>query len=451
MPTGDSNKKPDVPAAASAPGPARRSPRVKGAPAMPSLLNVEQRAAIERTAGDGTTRRPSLDSDAGTEANRGAAGAAKRRGGVVGLDPGAIWDPRSERPPADTPWDVPATSFPRGSALELKLAACVRYAVLAPSSHNTQPWKFRVMRDRVVLLADRTRALPVCDPHDRELTISCGCALQHLLLAMRRFGISPRLSLRAVKGEPDALATVVADDSPRHEASLRSDELRLFEAIAIRRTCRHPFADVPLPAGFADAISAAGTAAGHGHVSIALLGDRLSRERVGNLVAEADMVQFADKRFRRELALWMHRNRSRQPDGIPGYAMGMSELASLVAPLVVRTFDMGKGRAAKDEELARHSPLLAVLSTRRDEPKEWLLTGMALANVLLRAAAEGVAASYLNQPCELDLMREKLARLLGGGAGVGGGTLWPQIVLRLGFGPRVAHTPRRPAEDVIVQ
>ena len=34
--------------------------------------------------------------------------------------------------------------------------------------------------ETVELLADRTRALPVNDPQDRELTISCGCALFNL-------------------------------------------------------------------------------------------------------------------------------------------------------------------------------------------------------------------------------------------------------------------------------
>ena len=56
-------------------------------------------------------------------------------------------------------------------------------AVQAPSSHNTQPWLFRVEDGAVHLLADRTRALPVNDPDDRELTISCGCALLNLRVA----------------------------------------------------------------------------------------------------------------------------------------------------------------------------------------------------------------------------------------------------------------------------
>ncbi|MFN7211793.1 MAG: nitroreductase family protein, partial [Lysobacteraceae bacterium] len=49
----------------------------------------------------------------------------------------------------------------------------VALAVYAPSSHNTQPWRFRLAPASIDLLADRTRALPVNDPFDRELVISC--------------------------------------------------------------------------------------------------------------------------------------------------------------------------------------------------------------------------------------------------------------------------------------
>jgi len=44
------------------------------------------------------------------------------------------------------------------------LPALVEAAALAPSSHNTQPWRFRPDGDAIDLLADRTRALPVNDP-----------------------------------------------------------------------------------------------------------------------------------------------------------------------------------------------------------------------------------------------------------------------------------------------
>ena len=81
--------------------------------------------------------------------------------------------------------------------------------VLAPSSHNTQPWWFRVGEDTVELFADRTRSLPVNDPFDRELTISCGAALTNLVVAARAGSLEPQVDVLPDPGEPDLLARVV--------------------------------------------------------------------------------------------------------------------------------------------------------------------------------------------------------------------------------------------------
>jgi len=62
------------------------------------------------------------------------------------------------------------------SVTAVQARALLDAAILAPSSHNTQPWRFAVRERTIDLYADRTRALPVNDPDDRELTISrCGC------------------------------------------------------------------------------------------------------------------------------------------------------------------------------------------------------------------------------------------------------------------------------------
>ena len=41
-------------------------------------------------------------------------------------------------------------------------------AVKAPSGHNTQPWLFRVQKDRIQILPDMSKSLPVVDPDNRE-------------------------------------------------------------------------------------------------------------------------------------------------------------------------------------------------------------------------------------------------------------------------------------------
>jgi hypothetical protein len=88
----------------------------------------------------------------------------------------------------DDPWKVSEGEFPKSGDAEEKLLFLLTYAVLAPSGHNTQPWRFRVRANEVELYADRTRGLPVVDPEDRTLIISCGAALFYLRVAIRHFG-----------------------------------------------------------------------------------------------------------------------------------------------------------------------------------------------------------------------------------------------------------------------
>jgi hypothetical protein len=53
-----------------------------------------------------------------------------------------------------------------------------------------------------------------------------------------------------------------------------------------------------------------------------------------------------------------------------------------VAPMVVRSFDMGHGVAAHDRQLANESPVLAALFTASDGPGDWLAAGLALQRLL---------------------------------------------------------------------
>jgi nitroreductase len=52
-----------------------------------------------------------------------------------------------------------ANHFPHGGDNSQKLTFLLWYAILAPSSHNTQPWQFAVHENELDLHADRTRWL----------------------------------------------------------------------------------------------------------------------------------------------------------------------------------------------------------------------------------------------------------------------------------------------------
>jgi hypothetical protein len=100
------------------------------------------------------------------------------------------------------PWQVSAEDFPTDGSSEEKLWFVLNYGLLAPSSHNAQPWRFRIHGSTLDLYADRTRSLPVSDPNNRELTLSCGAALLNLRVALEYFGYANRIELFPTRTNP---------------------------------------------------------------------------------------------------------------------------------------------------------------------------------------------------------------------------------------------------------
>lgn len=334
----------------------------------------------------------------------------------------------------DQSWRIDENDFPAGGTDADRLRFALRYAVLAPSGHNTQPWLFRVSDAAVEVFADRRRALPVVDPEDRELTISCGAATETLRVALRYFGLESAVKALPDADDPDLLARVTLTGT----AGARDEGL--FQAIPQRRTVRQRYEPDPLPGHLLATMQTESAALG---VAFDAITEEGRREAVAELVAEGDRLQFADRSFRRELSAWIHSRRAHSRDGISGAAMGMPDTLSPVGAAVVRTFDVGDRTAAQDREIAAGSPVLGILSTPGDTPPDWLGTGRALARVLLTATDEGVRASYLNQPIEVPALRPRLQA-------IAASQPWPQLLLRFGYGPLPAPAVRRPLEAVLI-
>lgn len=345
--------------------------------------------------------------------------------------------PRTTADPTLDAWSIDARAFPEGGSVEEQLAFLVRYAILAPSGHNTQPWHFRLDGPEVELLADRSRGLPVVDPDDRALVISCGAALGTFEVAAGHFGF--RLSVDDLPGdrEDDLLARVrVIGRDPLVEGPDPT-----FEAIVTRRTNRSRFDERPIPADVLDGLV---DEARGGRCWLHVASDPAERERLAELVSTGDRIQMADSSFRRELAAWVRQNHSSRADGIRGYGFGFGDLMSRAGPFVMRTFDMGGGQAAKDWELAVGAPVLAVLGTEDDTPLDWICAGRALSRVLLAARAAGLWAGFLNQPIEVSTLRHRVLPAVGR-------TGSPQLLFRLGYGPEPEPEPRRPIDEVLLR
>jgi len=314
------------------------------------------------------------------------------------------------------------------------LKALLAWALLSPSPHNTQPWVWSVRDGVVELRADDTRLLAVSDADGRELRIGCGCALEHFLLRLGLEGIACRVELLPDAADPLLLARVTTGTG---EAPASRPEL--VEAMAGRRTNRTAYHGEAMPDALRASLDAVCADFG---VRTSWVREAGPRAALVDLIMTADREQMASPEFRRELSHWMRPEHSRKEDGMEADLLGQKGVAAYVAPLVVRTFDVGKMQAAKDAQLTEGSPDLVVLSTSADDHAAWLATGRALAHFMLTAMAAGRYSAYMNQPCEVPSARTALALQLG----VEG---HPQLVLRLGLADPVHAALRRPVAEVL--
>lgn len=352
--------------------------------------------------------------------------------------------------------DSDEDAFPMGGSPEAKLRYLLRYAILAPSNRNSQPWLWKVSGNALELYADRARALPHLDPEDRELILSCGASLEHLVVAMRHFGHRAQVEVLLATSDPNSDdPNLVARIYLGEEATATEDDDRLFEGIFRRRTNRKPFEDRALPDALINELRA--EAVGDG-TRLLVIHNAEKRMTLINLVSKGDRVQGRDALFLQETAGWIHPDDNgyaagiaknfphaetgdsggASGDGIPQYAFGGGGLLSRYND------DLGEAQADKDRLLAWTAPVLAVLTTEDDRPQDWLAAGRALARILLRAGANGVQASFFNSPVEVETMWPQLHDVLGC-AGL------PQMIMRLGYPIHdTPATPRRALREVVL-
>ena len=309
------------------------------------------------------------------------------------------------------------------------VADLVAAATLAPSMHNTQPWRFRYepASQTIELYADPARMLRFGDPDGRAAHIACGAALLNLRLAAVVAGRQPVLRLMPDVTQRLLLATVRLAGP----AEAGPDEIDLRAVIPERHTNRFPFSGRPVPPGILAELTEAARLEGAvlhvpGHQEAARL-LRLARE------AERDLL--AQPGYRAELARWAGGDRDR--DGIPDPALAPRDPAG-AAP--VRDFAPGRPGPVCYAWF-EDQPQLAVLCTPSSSRPDWLRAGQALQRVLLTATLRGIAASPLTQPLETAdawLVRDPRS-----------GFEYPQMILRVGYGLPVPHTPRRPVSELL--
>jgi Nitroreductase family len=349
--------------------------------------------------------------------------------------------PVTEAASTEPPITEPAITEPAGtesagpspgeSPRQLLMQAAER-ARLAPSVHNTQPWRFRLHDEVLDIYRDPVRQLRVVDPAGRQLMISCGCALFNARVALAAAG--HEAVLLDVPDEPELLARIAVGSPAGGWLPIGS----LDGWIPRRRSNRRQYLGDPVPAELSYTLVQAAAAEGARLIELAALADRAL---VSRLTKQADTEQLLKPAYRAEIRAWTTDD-PRRPDGVQ--AMSVPRVSGEEADeLPIRDFDSRGMGWLPSRTRSSASQCLFLLASAEDEPSSWLRTGQALERLWLEATRHGYAVSLFTQAVEHPTYRQQLRSLLMLSD-------HPQLVLRVGRAPATPASRRRELAQLLM-
>lgn len=323
-----------------------------------------------------------------------------------------------------------AAGAPSGAHREI-----IRYATLAPSSLNTQPWKFRLRSRELLIHPDFTRRLLLADPDDARLFIALGCAAENASIAARAFGLNGTVAYH-----PSGLGGLRVELS----AAAHIEPSAVFHAIP-RRHSGHGLYDGRMPSE-REVDLLARSAADLG-VHIVLVSTRFQIERIAELACAAYATQRADSALLEERKKWIRfseREALRRRDGLFARCEGRPALPQWLGEGL---FALSSGRyahCARYAQQVRSSGGFAAFFGGRSDPRSWAAVGRACERFLLQATALNLRAAMVVEPLEVRAVRLELGALLHSRYQL------PDALIRFGYGPPGTRSLRRSHEEVTI-
>jgi len=330
-------------------------------------------------------------------------------------------------------WEINSRDFPYDGNFRAQASFLIRYAILAPNSHNTQPWKFNISNNFIEVCPDCTRSLSYSDRTHRELYLSLGCCIGNLLIAADYFGFEAKIEYLP----ESTLANVAANIKLTYKHKYKN---KLLPYISKRITSRFAYSQKKMVSK--KLIAQLSDIGEEDHIKIHIETNKEKISQIAQIVKSATYWAFKDSSFKEELSQWVRSNYTSRFDGMPLFAFGVPGILSLFAKALIKNMPASI-QAVKEEKLISGSTALIVVAAPNDTKEWWLKAGKTYEYLAISAVKEGLKTAPMGAIIEMDKANIELQKLLGISAK-------PLIFTRMGYLKKDAPpSPRRPVEELI--
>lgn len=332
---------------------------------------------------------------------------------------------------------------------------------LAPSSHNTQPWRFQVnsAKQTITISVDRARVLPESDVVGRQTAVSIGCVIENIVVGAEALGMSVAIEILPIEKaaltpgkkefERTLLPIAILTLSPGAPITPAAIPLSAIRSRKVLRTEFDPTKEIDART-LGDIDAAMGRFPG---VTLHAVSDAIHRLAIAEFQGQADGYVLNKPRFARELGAWLYGNTEERGDGMPGNTFGFDDEqaerihAGLLGERPLEPEDMLRFSLGGKVGFEK-SPVIGFLTTANDEIADRINAGRVLEHLWLMLESRGYAVAIHAAIVEVRLINRIFATTLG--------TTEPlAAVFRTGkpldteIKEKRPHSPRLPVDEVL--
>lgn len=334
------------------------------------------------------------------------------------------------------PWFVNSKNFPKEKSLKDHVLFFLKYAILAPSTFNSQPWKCHFTNSKLEIYLDHSRVTKTSDKSARFAHLSLGCFIANLGIAAEHFGYKSILNLKNDKPKNNLALKCIVSFSKSNQ---KKDSLHLFNEIPKRATNRSLSQDKSVPSAVLDALKKQVSQ----NQKIIIFG-KVDKDQIIQISKLGDKNIWTDYAFRKEHVEWVRHNLTRAKDGMPAFGVGIGLIPSLLARPVILSPVFPIFQMFKNIKALKSSSNFATLCSA-DTPLEWIKLGILFQKISLFLNSKGIAVSpmgqFIEDPKARNMLQEMTQKFT---------KLPPQMFFRMGFPKNpVRHSPRIPVEEIL--
>ena len=321
-------------------------------------------------------------------------------------------------------WSIDEKDFPKKGTIEEQIKFIVGYGILAPSTHNTQPWTIKQTGKQVNISANFNFQLPYADPHNLGLYISIGAIAENIVQAARAYSMKTDVRILkecAVISFGDKQTTILKYPNTINAITKRKSNKFAYQG-ELSKQIKYKISKIEH----------------HENIEIKIVLDTNTKKSLTKIHVDAIKLIMQNKKFILELSKWMRPNFSRKYTGMPGNITGNSNVKSIIGKATARAIKkVPPSVFERENSIVTNSSGFLIFGAKQNTVTGFILSGMTIERYWLSMTKAGVVAQPLFAIINSDKDCIKLKKLVGM-------KYTPVFILRIGNPTQNSdHTPRR--------